>query len=137
MLDQPRGVSRAAVFFSRPDARSHPKATIFFVSPWQDRSPGRHNFRTRATVIETEYIGLAAGIFTACSMMPQLIKLIRNKKSEELSLTYLMILFAGIALWVWYGTLRDDIPIIATNAVSLFLNTLMIILAIRYKRNTQ
>ena len=135
MLDQPRGVSRAAVFFA-PDARSHPGATILFVSPSQERYPNGHNFRTQAAVITTEYIGLAAGILTACSMMPQLIKLIRNKKSEELSLTYLMILFAGIALWVWYGTLRHDIPIIATNAFSLFLNTLMIILAIRYKRNT-
>jgi MtN3 and saliva related transmembrane protein len=88
-------------------------------------------------VVNTQLVGLVAGICTALSLLPQLIKLIRQKKAEDLSLFYLFILFVGIGLWIWYGALRDDLPIIATNALSLLLNAVIIILSIHYKRNPQ
>jgi MtN3 and saliva related transmembrane protein len=81
----------------------------------------------------TQIIGIAAGACTSLSLLPQLIKLIRNKKAEDLSLFYLCILFVGLGLWIWYGSLRKDIPIIATNAFSIALNTAILILSIRYK----
>lgn len=81
----------------------------------------------------TEWVGVIAGIFTAASLLPQLIRLVHNKKAEDISLFFLIILFCGLGLWVWYGFLRSDIPIIATNAFSLLVNTAMIILGIKYK----
>jgi MtN3 and saliva related transmembrane protein len=81
----------------------------------------------------TEWVGIVAGIFTAASLLPQLIKLMRQKKAEDISLFFLIILFCGLGLWIWYGILRNDIPIIATNAFSLLVNTLMIVLGIKYK----
>ena len=83
---------------------------------------------------QPEIIGLTAGIFTSISLLPQLIKIIKHKKAEDISLFYLAILFVGLALWVWYGTLRDDLPIIITNGFSLVINGLVIILGIHYKR---
>jgi MtN3 and saliva related transmembrane protein len=84
----------------------------------------------------TEWVGVIAGVFTAVSLLPQLIKLIRHKKAEDISLFFLIMLFCGLSLWIWYGFLRNDIPIIATNVFSLVVNTLMIILGIKYKRKT-
>jgi MtN3 and saliva related transmembrane protein len=81
-----------------------------------------------------EIIGIAAGVFTSLSLLPQLIKLIRDKKAEDISLFYLIILIIGIILWIWYGFLRDDIPIIATNSFSLILNTIVIILSYKLKK---
>lgn len=83
---------------------------------------------------QPEIIGLTAGIFTSISLLPQLIKIIKHKKAEDISLFYLVILFVGLALWVWYGTIRDDMPIIVTNGFSLVINGLVIILGIRYKK---
>ena len=83
---------------------------------------------------QPEIIGLTAGIFTSVSLLPQLIKIIKHKKAEDISLFYLAILFVGLALWVWYGTLREDLPIIVTNSFSLIINGLVIILGIRYKK---
>jgi MtN3 and saliva related transmembrane protein len=80
-------------------------------------------------------IGICAGVCTSISLLPQLVKLIKNKKAEDLSLFYLIILFIGLALWIWYGILRQDIPIIATNAVSIVLNIAILILGIKYKKN--
>lgn len=82
----------------------------------------------------TEIVGLAAGICTSISLLPQLIKLLKNKKAEDISLFYLIILFIGLGMWIWYGFLREDIPIVATNGFSLIINGIIIVLGIRYKR---
>ena len=45
----------------------------------------------------------------------------------------LIVLMAGVALWVVYGVIRHDVPIIATNCFSLLVNIAMIVLRIKYK----
>ena len=82
----------------------------------------------------TQIIGLTAGVLTASSLLPQLIKTIKEKKAEDISLVMLLILLSGICLWIVYGIKRDDFPIIATNSFSLLLNIIMIVLRIKYKR---
>jgi MtN3 and saliva related transmembrane protein len=74
-----------------------------------------------------------AGVLTSASLLPQLIKLMRTKKAEDVSLIFPVILFFGVGLWIWYGFLRSDVPIIATNSFSLLVNVWMIILGIKYK----
>ena len=64
-------------------------------------------------------------------MMPQLIKTIREKKADEISPVMLLILMAGLAGWIWYGTIKNDWPIILTNSFSLLLNSTM--LGLRWK----
>lgn len=81
-----------------------------------------------------QIVGLIAGIFTSISLLPQLIKLLKNKKAEDISLFYLIILFIGLGLWIWYGTLRQDVPIVVTNGFSLIINGIIIVLGIKYKR---
>lgn len=83
----------------------------------------------------TQWIGIAAGICTASSMLPQLIKTIREKKVQEISVVMLIVLISGVALWIVYGYMKDDLPIIATNAISLTINLLMIFFRIRYRNN--
>ena len=81
-----------------------------------------------------EIIGMAAGICTAVSLLPQIIKVLKEKKAQDISLFYLLVLLCGLALWTYYGFLREDIPIIATNIFSMLLNIIMLILGIVYKR---
>ena len=85
----------------------------------------------------TQVVGIAAGIFTSVSLLPQIIKSVREKKAQDISLFYLMILFGGLGLWTYYGFLRKDVPIIATNLFSLILNAIMIALGVRYKNKSQ
>jgi len=82
----------------------------------------------------TQIIGLAAGICTATSLLPQVIKTIKEKKAEGVSLLMLIVLMTGLILWIIYGIKRSDIPIILTNSFSLVVNITMIILRIRYKK---
>jgi MtN3 and saliva related transmembrane protein len=82
----------------------------------------------------TEIIGIAAGICTAISLLPQIIKVVNEKKAQDISLFYLLVLLIGLALWTTYGFLKKDLPIIATNIFSMTLNITMIILGLMYKK---
>ena len=84
-------------------------------------------------MISTQVIGLAAGVLTASSLIPQVIKTLKEKNAENVSLKMLLVLMAGIALWIYYGIRREDMPIIATNSFSLLVNITMVILRIKYK----
>ena len=79
-----------------------------------------------------QIIGLTAGILTSCSLLPQLIKTIKMKAAEDISAGMFILLMAGTGLWTYYGVLREDLPLIITNAFSFTLNTTMLILNYRY-----
>jgi len=81
-----------------------------------------------------QWVGIVAGIFTALSLMPQLIKTFKTKKVEEISALMLITLMCGVGLWIYYGILRNDLPIIITNAFSFTLNVLLIILRWKYSK---
>ena len=82
----------------------------------------------------TEIVGLVAGVCTAVSLLPQIIKLVKEKKAQDISLYYLFVLLGGLGLWTYYGFLKKDVPIIATNIFSMVLNIVVIILGSIYKR---
>ena len=77
-------------------------------------------------------VGISAGIFTAVSTIPQIIKVIRDKKASDISPLMFMVLLAGNTLWCWYGVMLSDLPIIITNAFSSICDVLMIVLNYRY-----
>lgn len=80
------------------------------------------------------YIGVAAGVCTGISMLPQLIKLIREKKAEDISIPMILILLSGLGLWIWYGIVQKDWPVIITNSFSFFVNLLLVFFAFKYKK---
>jgi MtN3 and saliva related transmembrane protein len=82
-----------------------------------------------------QIIGLAAGILTSASLIPQVIKTIKQKKADDISLKTLLVLLAGQILWVVYGILKSDMPIIATNSFSILVDVTMVVLRIKYNRD--
>jgi MtN3 and saliva related transmembrane protein len=85
--------------------------------------------------IET-LVGVGASAFTATSLLPQLIKLIREKKAEGVSIGMLVVLFTGVGLWIVYGFLKSDWIIITSNSFALVINGIIVALTIRYKGNS-
>jgi MtN3 and saliva related transmembrane protein len=84
----------------------------------------------------TTVIGIVASIFTGISLLPQLLKLIKEKKPSDISMLMLVTLLTGLALWVLYGFRINDWIIIFANSISLILNLLIVIINFRYKKNT-
>ncbi len=80
----------------------------------------------------TKIVGITAGIFTSASMLPQVIKMIKEKEAGQVSVVMILLLIAGIVLWVWYGIMKDDYPIIVTNSFALLVNLFMMFLRWKY-----
>lgn len=81
------------------------------------------------------WIGLAASIFTGISMLPQLIKIYKDKKPSDISWIMLFMLIAGLALWIWYGIKKSDYLIIISNSFALLVNVNVVILNIVFRKN--
>ena len=78
-------------------------------------------------------IGIIAGVLTAVSMLPQVFKTIKTKKAEHVSPLMLIVLICGVSLWIVYGILKNDLPIIFTNGFSVLVNLFMLFLRWRYR----
>lgn len=79
-------------------------------------------------------IGIIASACTGVSLLPQLVKVIKEKKAEDVSLWMLFVLFAGLGLWVYYGILKGDVIIIVANSISFIINVLLAVFALKYKK---
>lgn len=80
----------------------------------------------------TQWIGIAAGVLTSVSMLPQLMKMIREKKAHDVSIVMLLVLMAGLAMWAVYGFMREDWPIIITNSFSFLLNSVVLFFRVKF-----
>lgn len=65
-----------------------------------------------------QVLGLLAAILTTAANIPQAIKVIKTRSTKSLSAATYAMLFAGMVLWVMYGILRNDLPIILANAIA-------------------
>ncbi len=79
-----------------------------------------------------EILGITAGTLTSVSALPQLIKIIKEKEAKDVSLKMLLVLVTGVCMWIAYGIFKSDIPIIATNGLSLLLNSTVIFFKVKY-----
>ena len=66
-------------------------------------------------------IGLAAAVCTTGANLPQLKKAWTTGQTDDISMSMLLVLASGLALWVVYGVLQEDIVIILANGISLTL----------------
>ena len=78
-------------------------------------------------------LGLTAALFTTTSLLPQAVKAIKTKKTGDLSLLTYFVLTTGVALWLIYGLIIKDIPVIAANGVALIFSLIILTLKIKYK----
>ncbi|MGB5106969.1 MAG: SemiSWEET transporter [Candidatus Zixiibacteriota bacterium] len=77
-------------------------------------------------------LGLFAGACTTFSFVPQLIKILRSRSTSDISLWMYIVFSSGILMWLIYGLLIADLPIIIANAVALFITITILSLKIKY-----
>lgn len=78
-------------------------------------------------------VGFFAAVLTTLGFLPQVIKTWRTRSTGDISLGMFVVLVAGIILWITYGFLRDDLPLIIGNSVTLFLVSIILFFKLRYK----
>ncbi len=78
-------------------------------------------------------IGLAAATCTTFSFLPQALKVIKTRHTKDLSLVMYSIFTLGVFLWLVYGVLVKDAPLIIANVITLLLAGTILIMKIKYK----
>ena len=77
-------------------------------------------------------IGITAGILCAVSFLPQVIKSVKTKQTQDLSLAAFITLATGVSFWLVYGLRSDDVPIILANIATLILVLIVVAAKIKY-----
>ncbi len=77
-------------------------------------------------------IGLLAGTLTIISFLPQALKIVKTKKTKDISLVMYAVLATGLFMWMIYGVLTNNLPITLANSISFILAVIILVLKIRY-----
>lgn len=78
-------------------------------------------------------VGLFAAFCTTWAFLPQVIKILKTQETKAISLSMYSVLVTGILLWLVYGLMIKDIPLIVANGITFILSGVVLILKIRYK----
>lgn len=79
-----------------------------------------------------ETVGIAAGVFTTLCWLPQVVKMLRDKSTKDLSLVTQAAFTFGVLLWLIYGLLLGRPAIILANSVTLALSGVVLALKLRF-----
>jgi MtN3 and saliva related transmembrane protein len=80
-------------------------------------------------------VGLVAGLLTSLAAIPQVVKTLKSRHVRDISIWQPLLITIGVALWMIYGILIKDLPLIIANITPLICNALLTGLKIHYGRN--
>lgn len=83
-------------------------------------------------MILVKILGLTAAALTTISFLPQVIRTWRLKETKDISLPMYLLFCSGVGLWLAYGLIIGDLPLIVANAVTAVLAFLILFFKIRY-----
>ncbi len=80
-------------------------------------------------------IAYLAGVLAMVTFLPQVLKTIRTKKADDISLAMLLLTFATNALYIIYGILLNLYPIVIMLGIMSCIVIVQIILTFKYSTN--
>ena len=84
-------------------------------------------------VFSSTWIGMAAAVLTTAAFAPQAFKAWQSRSTKDVSLAMFTMMVAGNTLWLAYGILIEDAPLIIANAVTLLLAGAILAAKIRFR----
>ena len=70
----------------------------------------------------THLIGLGAAFCTTIAFLPQVVRAWQTRSTKDLSLSMFLVFTTGIFLWLVYGAILHDVPLIAANGITFVLS---------------
>ncbi|MCA1977617.1 MAG: SemiSWEET transporter [Thiobacillus sp.] len=80
-----------------------------------------------------DLLGLVATCFTTSSFIPQVWRTWRTRDVSGISLPTYAIITVGLALWLAYGILKEDLPLVVANAIMVVLTGAIAAMKIRFE----
>ena len=82
-----------------------------------------------------QFFGYFAAILTTLAFLPQLIKTLKTKKADDVSLITLVMFLTGVLSWIIYGYKISSTPILMANIITFILNLLILIFKISFSKS--
>ena len=82
-------------------------------------------------VIDPTVVGYVAAFCTTCSFVPQVIHTLKTRDTRSISLAMYATFVFGVAMWLLYGLLVGDFPIIVANTVTICLASTVLFMKVR------
>jgi len=83
---------------------------------------------------EWTFLGFVAGALTSTGYLPQIVKGYATKRMHDVSLLMPAVLGLGMALWMVYGVVREDLAIVVANVVGTTLTAILVCMKLSYDR---
>jgi MtN3 and saliva related transmembrane protein len=77
-------------------------------------------------------IGVIAGLCSMASFVPQIVKIVRERRATGVALRMYAITIVGFICWTAFGILSGSWPVAVANAVCLILVTTILVLRLRF-----
>jgi len=84
-----------------------------------------------------EILGSLAAVITTLGWLPQLLKIRREKKADDISLVAIGTIATGVFLWTLYGLFIGSWPGIMANAVTFLFIVAIVGMKLHYGRTVQ
>ena len=81
-----------------------------------------------------DLLGLVATCFTTSSFVPQVWRTWKTRDVSGISVPTYVIITIGLALWLVYGWLRGDMPLMVANAVMVVLTGAITVMKLRFEQ---
>lgn len=83
-----------------------------------------------------ELIGFTAAFLTTVAFIPQVIKIYKTNKTNDLSLLTFISFTIGVFCWLIYGISLNSLPMIFANTITLILSIYILIKIIKNRKHT-
>jgi MtN3 and saliva related transmembrane protein len=81
-----------------------------------------------------DILGLIATCCSTSSFVPQVWRTWKTRDVSGISLSTYAIITVGLALWLVYGILRNDLPLIVGNSIMVVLTGAIAIMKIKFEK---
>jgi MtN3 and saliva related transmembrane protein len=82
----------------------------------------------------TDILGLVATCFTTSSFVPQVWRTWKTRDVSGISLASYAVITVGLALWLIYGYVRGDLPLIVANTVMVVLTGAITVMKLKFEK---
>ncbi len=79
-------------------------------------------------------LGMIAGTISAITFLPQVIKTWKSKSAKDISVLMFSFATISVILWLIYGILINNWPVIYTNGCVLILSLIMVYFKLKFTK---
>ncbi|UPT65304.1 MAG: SemiSWEET transporter [Sphingobacteriales bacterium JAD_PAG50586_3] len=81
----------------------------------------------------SDVIGHVAAFLTTVSFVPQVVRVVQTKSTKDISLGMFLLMASGVTLWLIYGLMIMQWPLIMCNGATILLVMVILYYKLRYK----